>query len=182
MGDIHDAVTREALSAIRHFTNEIIEKVMETREEAPKDLTDYSDSYHQERVNLGWLPAKAAVEVIEALDEHEAWGAAGDWDKDWRQALAFLAEATYQNAVMAEFKDLMEKLNGDFFRATHEGTIVWELPEPTSPRGVLEWNPNQEREMEAFQRKQQRYQEESAPKIRKKLRKIIDAFITKERP
>lgn len=180
MESYEKSIVNAALYAIQHFSDDIIERVMERRQ-APMELTDYSDSYHQERIDIGWLRPKEAVNLIEELSEHEAFGGAMDWDRDWRDALSMLAQETYRNAVINRFGNLMESLNSAFDIAEKRGEIVWELPSPTFPTGVLEWSPDLEREMEAFQRKQAKFQEKAGPRIRKQLRKMIDAFIAKER-
>ena len=180
MEEIEKSVLNEALRAIRYFSDDIIQKVMETQE-APLELTDYSDSYHQDRITLDWLPAIDAVRVIEALEKHEASPGTADWERDWREALAVVAQETYRNAVISKFGELMESLNVDFALATNRGEIRWGLPEPRYPSGVLDWDPDQEREMALFAEKQRRFQETAAPKIRKQLKKIVDAFIAKER-
>jgi hypothetical protein len=181
MEGIWKDVENDALDAIDNLMDPIIAKIMDVQGTVPKEIWDYSDSYHHERIELGWKGPKDAIAIIEELSDHEA-APVGGWDKDWRDALAMLADETYRNAVISRFSDLMESLNSEIEHAERDGKIQWQLPEPELPTGVLDWSPGLYKEQSAFQRKREEYREKAWPKIEKQLRRMIEAFIKRERP
>lgn len=115
MSDYQSDATSDARETVSEFKDTILEQ-LEEKGEASKDLhNDYpnGDSWHHESHVDKWYNLTEAAELIDQLSEHEETDS-GLWEgQQPKEAIGTCAAYTYGNAVLSEWSDLIEELNGE---------------------------------------------------------------------
>lgn len=105
----------DAKDAALYFQDEIVESYLDGSGNADEDLYDYDngDSYHHENYVDKSYSLLEAAELLDELSDYEETDE-GLWFKQMpREAISTQAAYTYGNAVLALFRDLIERINDD---------------------------------------------------------------------
>jgi len=111
---LSDAVS-DARETVSEFKDTILEQ-LEENDKASKDLhTDYpgGDRWHHESHIDKYYNLTEAAELIDELSVHEETDS-GLWEGcQPKEAIGVCAAFTYGNAVLSEWRDLIDELNGE---------------------------------------------------------------------
>lgn len=110
--DYRKKADSDAADAVENFMDEIVEALMDSGE-APRDITEYSESYHHEtHVDRSYSLIEAA-HLLDDLNDYEETDE-GLWEGQApRDAVVAQAAWTYGNAVYSIFTKYLEDINSD---------------------------------------------------------------------
>lgn len=113
MSDYRSDAVSDARETVSEFKDTILEQ-LEENDKASTDLhNDYpgGDSWHHESHVDRWYNLTDAAELIDQLSEHEETDS-GLWDgQQPKEAIGTCAAFTYGNAVLSEWRELIEEIN-----------------------------------------------------------------------
>lgn len=118
-----DDAKESAVDTVNNFEDEILERLVNDDDASDDLLNDYpnGDSYHHENHTDKYYSPTEAIALLEELDEYEETDR-GLWEgvEDWRKIIGTIAAYTYSNAVHAQFRALIEEINGGYRDAIND--------------------------------------------------------------
>jgi len=132
----------DAADTIRNFEDEILEQLLDSGKASDDLLNDYpkGDAWHHECHVDKCYSLQEAAELIDQLAEHKETDS-GLWEgQQPKEAIGACAAFTYGNAVYAEWRELIEKINdeaaeiiADYDERIEEGEEAAESDEDENP-------------------------------------------------
>jgi len=148
----------DAKDMVEHFTDQIVEKLIEEGEASDDLNNDYSggDSYHHEtHVDRSYSLLEAAT-LLDELDDFEETDS-GLWEgQSPRDAIATQAAFTYGHAVYSMWNDYIEKINDDaketldYFAEKNE-ELETRISQLEGDEGTEDWTEEKARALRAAQ-------------------------------
>lgn len=167
----------DAQEAVKYFSDEIVESIIDNDGQAGVDITDYSETYHHESHVDRSYSLHAAADILSDLDEFEETDS-GLWDGVApKEAISAMAAYTYGNAVASMFNDTMNEINSEVRDQIDNGDLFLDFESDyigrTIKKGVKEWRPDAEGLEDMDPDKREALEEAFSKRLREHLKQIV---------